>query len=259
MKLNDLKDFHKGFDFLLTKIKNEENFAFVRFSDGELFVLKNETLILSDTYYVTGDVAGSNIYTDEEQKEFIPEIHSFYRQKLIESLEHTQADYFKGICTIKDVGEKNFLFQKSFISDEENLTFANLLINKNYKRFVEEMVPLFKNREIIYVANKAAKVENLPFKIKKHFKVGKNCPVNDYYLVDEIRKYIKENNIKNHIILCAAASLSNYIIHQCYEENPNNTFIDVGSCLNPYLGLEGWKHTRGYLTGYWLNSGSPYA
>ncbi|MHA1941669.1 MAG: hypothetical protein ACW97P_08085, partial [Candidatus Hodarchaeales archaeon] len=58
--------------------------------------------------------------------------------------------------------------------------------------------------------------------------------------------------------LCSAASLSNFIIYECYKDNSNNTFLDIGSCLNPLLNLEGWKYTRGYLTSYWLNSGSPF-
>ena len=39
-----------------------------------------------------------------------------------------------------------------------------------------------------------------------------------------------------------------------------NTFIDVGSNLSPYLGerIQGWKVNRGYLTHYWLKSQSPF-
>jgi len=82
--------------------------------------------------------------------------------------------------------------------------------------------------------------------------------INDYNIVEEVKTYIADNNIENHIILCSAASLSNYVTYECFKENPNNTFLDIGSCLNPLLNLEGWKYTRGYLTHYWLNSGSPF-
>jgi hypothetical protein len=142
--------------------------------------------------------------------------------------------------------------------DHENLTFANLLINANYKRFIEEMVPMFVDKEIIYVTNRMANVSKLPFEVKKVFKIGSNCMIDDYHITEEIKKYISDNDIKDHIVLCSAASLSNFIIHDCYVENQNNTFLDIGSCLNPLLDLEGWKYTRGYLTSYWLNSGSPF-
>ena len=49
----DLKDFHRAFDHILNKIKSEENFAFTRFSDGELFILQNKHLLLSNDHYIT--------------------------------------------------------------------------------------------------------------------------------------------------------------------------------------------------------------
>ena len=76
--------------------------------------------------------------------------------------------------------------------------------------------------------------------------------------MSKLEKYIEDNNIEDHIVLCSAASLCNFIIHDCYFYNDRNTFLDIGSCLNPLLKLEGWKYTRGYLTSYWLNSRSPF-
>ena len=142
--------------------------------------------------------------------------------------------------------------------DHPNLTYANLLINANYKKFVEEMVPLFVDRDIIYVVNSMANVSNLPFEVKKTFEIGSNCMINDYHVSEDIKNYIQKNNITDHIVLCSAASLSNFIIHDCFKDNDSNTFLDIGSCLNPLLQLEGWKYTRGYLTAYWMNSGSPF-
>ena len=255
------KDFHQEFDKLLNMLKNDENFAFTRFSDGELFIMQNKTVILADNHYVTGDIKGQNRYTKEEQKEFIPERDQFYREKLIECFKHNQENYFKGICTATDghVGKQNFEWQLEMLErNQTNLTFANVLINANYRKFIEEMVPLFANRDVIYVVNEMANTSRLPFEVKKTFEIGTNCMINDYNVVEEIKTYIAENNIENHIILCSAASLSNFVIYECFKNNSNNTFLDIGSCLNPLLELEGWKYTRGYLTHYWLNSRSPF-
>ena len=79
-----MKDFRQAFDTLLNKLKSGENFAFSRFSDGELFILQNKTVVLADNHYVTGDVRGPNRYTKEEHKEFYPDRHQVYRDKLIE-------------------------------------------------------------------------------------------------------------------------------------------------------------------------------
>jgi hypothetical protein len=256
-----VKNFTKAFDSLLGKIKNKENFAFTRFSDGELFIMQDKTVVLADNHYITGKIKGSNRYTKEEHKEFYPEKHQKYREKLIQCYMHNQDGYYKGICTSTDghVGKENFDWMINFHGgDHNNLTFSNLLINANYSRFVEEMVPLFSNRNLIYIANEMADLDMLPFEISKKFEIGSNCMINNFDTSEKVATYIRENNIRDHIILCSAASLSNYIIHDCYKENPNNTFLDIGSCLNPLLGLEGWKYTRGYLTSYWLNSRSPF-
>lgn len=257
-----MKDFYAEFTKFLNKVKKHENFAFARFSDGELFIMQNKTVILAEDHYVTGEIKGPNIYTKEEQKEFLPERDQFYRERLIECFKYRQENYFKGICTATDghVGRANFLWQQSLHGpgDDKHLTFSNLLINANYRRFVEQMVPALANREIIYVVNELADLSGLPFEVKKDFRIGSNCMINDYSVAEDVKNYIAENDIKDHVVLCSAASLSNYVIHDCFKDNQNNTFLDIGSCLNPYLNLEGWKHTRGYLTAYWLNSGSPF-
>jgi|TARA_R110002012_G_scaffold61887_2_gene162386 hypothetical protein len=257
-----MKNFSKAFDDMLSMIKNGENFAFTRFSDGELFIMQNKTVVLAENHYVTGHIKGPNRYTKEEQKEFYPEQHQFYREKLIQCYKHNQNNYFKGICTATDghVGKDNFDWMIDFHGgDHPNLTFANLLINANYKRFIEEMLQNFANRDIIYVVNEMADTSKLPFRIMKHFDIGSNCMIDNFDTAEKVKTYIEQNKVQDAIVLCSAASLSNFVIHDCYKENSNNTFLDIGSCLNPLLGLEGWKYTRGYLTGYWLNSGSPFS
>ncbi len=256
-----MKDFKNAFDTLLAKLKNKENFAFTRFSDGELAIMKNKYVLLADDHFMEGNRRGPGKYTKEEHKEFKPSEHQMHRQLLLETFAYTQDNYFKGICTSSDphVGNENFQWMIDLHgSDHPNLTFSNLLINANYSRFVEEIVPIFNDRGIIYVVNEMANTENLPFEIKKKFIIGSNCMVNDFDVSAKVSEYIRENDIKEHIILCSAASLSNFIIYECYRENQSNTFLDIGSCLNPLLNLEGWKYTRGYLTSYWMNSGNRF-
>ena len=111
--------------------------------------------------------------------------------------------HYKGICSLDDIGPDThkWLLDIHGPGDAEHLTFANVLINSNYRRYVDEMLPLYKERDIIYVVNESADLTELPFKVKKDFRVGTNCIVNN---------------------------------------------------------IQGWKVNRGYLTHYWLKSGSPY-
>ena len=254
------KDFKEEFEKFKKMLEQKENFAFCRFSDGEMFIMQNQTVVLAPGHFITGDRIGNNIYTKEEQKEFHPAQHQFYREKLIDSFKFRKKNYFKGICTKTDVGIENFNWQINLhgAGDDDALTFANVLINSNYSRYIEEIVPLFKDREVIYVVNELADLNGLPFTPKKSFRIGSNCMIENYDVIEEIKEYISSNNIENHLVLCSAASLSNFIIHECYKENPNNTFLDIGSSLNPYLSLEGWKFTRGYLTSYWMKSKSHW-
>ena len=96
-----MKTFKSEFDKLLGMLKDNKNFAFSRFSDGELFIMQNKKVVLAKDHYITGDIKGPNIYTEEEQKEFLPERDQFYREKLIECFKHTQSNYFKGIPDFK--------------------------------------------------------------------------------------------------------------------------------------------------------------
>lgn len=248
----------KDFDVLKSKLSSGENFAFLRFSDGEGFILYNQYLELSNQGYNLNGARGYAYYGKEEYKVFDPEKHSFYRDKLIESLEYCADNYYKGIPMKESCQAFDGIFDEIVENaggDSEFLTFANLWNNANYSRFIEEFVPILKNKKVIFICNEASKFDELPFEVIKHFAIGSNAMINDYDIIEEIKLYIDDNNIEDHVFLFSAASLSNLIIHQLYEVNKKNTYIDIGSTLNPLMGLEGWTGTRTYLNQYWNSTG----
>jgi hypothetical protein len=248
-----MKTFESHFTMIKEKLLSNENFAFLRFSDGELFILQNKHLELNSDHFIIGDSRGGSWYNEEEQKKFLPDEHQFYRERLIDSLKYKEKNYFRGICTRPDVDLDTFNWQLDLAGgDDDTMTWSNLFINSNYQRYMDEIFPLFKTKKVIMVVNKSAKIEPLKFNIIKDFRVGTNCFINDYPLISEIDKFITENDIQNHVFLISAASLSNLIIHQLYSKHPNNTFIDIGSTLNPLMRMEGWKGSRAYLREFWL-------
>jgi hypothetical protein len=254
-----MKTFESHFNLLKNKIENNENFAFLRFSDGELFVLQNKRLELNENHYVIGNYLGVGNYNKEEQKKFIPEDNQKERELLFDSLKHKQKNYFKGICTRPDVDYETFKWQIDIAGgDDEHLTWANLFINGNYEKYLNEIVPMFKTKKIIMVVNESAKIEKLNFNIIKDFRVGTNCFINNLDIIDKIFNYIEENKISDCVFLISAASLSNLIIHKLYSNFPNNTYIDIGSSLNPIMEMEGWKGSRAYLREYWLGQPKNY-
>ena len=250
------KKFKTDLKALYNKLKNYENFAFLRFSDGELFVLENRKLIISKKYLSLDNKKFYANFTDDDQKEFLPYKHQFFRQKLNQSLKFKKNNYFKGISCSCCNGKKSVDYMKNIAQNDKNLTFSNLLQNNNYFFFVEKMIKFLKKRKIILIANKKHDQKKLPFKIKKKFNIGVNCFVNDYGISKIIQNYIKANKIKNHVFLFSASSLSNVLIMELFEKYDNNTYIDIGSTLNPYFNFQALSKSRSYLSEYWLKNKS---
>jgi len=248
-----MKTFDGDFQLLKSKLVNNEHFGFCRFSDGELFILQNKRLELNENNYVIGDEIGSGWYNKEEQKKFDPNQHQFYRNKLIEAIQYKKHNYFKGISCRCCVGQENFNFQVNISGgDTSDLTWANLWNNGNYESFIGEILPIFNDKKIVLIINESANLTKLPFKIEKDFRVGTNCFINNYGLIEEVKKYITENKIENHVFLISAASLSNLLVHQLFHFNDKNSYVDIGSTINPIVQMEGWKGSRTYLKEYWL-------
>jgi hypothetical protein len=59
--------------------------------------------------------------------------------------------------------------------------------------------------------------------------------INDYGLIETIKNWIDKNRIEGHLFLFSASSLSKMAIHQLYEHSDRNTYIDVGTTLNPFM------------------------
>ena len=65
--------------------------------------------------------------------------------------------------------------------------------------------------------------------------------------VDEMVAWVKKHQPEGYLFLFAASSLGNMCIHKLHEIAPNNTYIDIGSSLNPDMKL---SIDRGYLCGW---------
>lgn len=261
-----MKNFRDDLFKFIEKLRFGEHFAFSRFSDGEVRVLQNKKLVLTEDKITIGDHESGrgDKLAINEQKEFNPEKHQWVREDLQKALEFNKKGYYKGIsckcCLSGKHGmtpeeEVKWLIKESKLDTyDEHLSWSNLWLNGNYAPFLEHMLPYFFNYEVVLVVNENAVVDRLPFPVKKVFNVGYNCMINDYDTVDKVKNYIKENNIKNHLFLFSAGSLSNLLCYHLYKEYPKNTYIDIGSSLNPYMGF---PLDRRYLRQYWINSNEP--
>ena len=244
------KTFYGDFQAVLAKLKNDEHFAFARFSDGELFILQNKQVKITGTETIVDSEKKNNGFPSHDHKDFDPSKHQESRELLLESFKYVQDNYFRGISCRCCVGEKNFKWQFDQMYSFKGLTWSNLLMNSNYPDFLSRFLPELRKKKVVMIVNENAKFDNpdLGLDIIKDFRVGYNCFVENLGLIEEIGNWIDKEDIYDHVFLFSAASLSNVLIHQLFKRYPENTYIDIGTTLHPLLGL---KAERGYLKQYW--------
>jgi len=259
------KNFYNSFYNLMYKLESGENFAFTRYSDGELDIMQNYYVKLStDTVQRGEEKLNVHPYPEEDHKEFDPEKHQESRNLLLEAYRHRQKNYYKGIpcpCCVPEQRVKEMIDLHGK-GDEEHLIWANQLVNANYPRFIREMVPRLCQKKIILVGNDKIQwppanpeiKKMFPFEVKETFRVGYNCFANDLDKVEEISEYIEKHDIKDHVFLFSAASLSEILIYKLFSRYPNNTYIDIGTTLHPILGL---TVARDYLKAFWTGTAHP--
>ena len=243
-----MKNFREHFVYFRDKLRNKENFAFSRFSDGEMHILQNRQLKLDTNLIQIGDKNQSGVYQSPDFKHFDPKEHGFYQQKLVESLQYKQPNYYKGISCSCCVGKDNFDWQVDLAGgDDESLTWANLWVNGNYPLFVFHILPIFYSRDCVFIGHEKANLDRLPFFVKD-FRVGYNAMINDYGKIEDIKEWIRTNNVKNHLFLFSASTFTNLAVVELFREFPDNTYIDIGTCLTPMMDMP--TH-RGYLEAFW--------
>ena len=246
------KDFRQHFVMFSEKIRAKENFAFSRYSDGELYILQNRELKLDQGLIQIGDEKQGGVYQPADFKHFDPKEHGFYQQKLIDAFKHRQAGYYKGLTCSCCIGKKDFDWQIDLHGgDDESLTWANLWVNGNYPAFITHTLPIFYNRDCVFVGHTDADITKFPFFVKD-FRVGYNAMINDYGKIEDIKKWIGDNNIKNHVFLFSASTFTNLAIYELFREFPDNTYVDIGTCLTPMMNM---PIERDYLKRYWFYAG----
>ena len=227
----DNKNFTKDLEHIINKLQKHENFAFSKYADGELHILANKPVNNGEFW-------------------FIPENHTVYRKQMIDSFQYKDNGYYVGISCPCCIGGRSVHEWMKKVSQQNfsNLTWANILVNSNYDLYLNNMVPVYSEFDVYLISNSDSNLKNLPFSIKKHFMIGKNAWVENTNLIDEIKLFITKNNVKNSLFLFCAGPFGNILTHQLFEHCKDNTYIDIGSTLNPLL-LENNGLNRGYLRG----------
>ncbi len=214
------QDFRGDLEALIAKVERREPFAFARYADGEYAVLKGQPIKGMDGW------------------EMKPEYENL-RAHIWKSLDHIEDNYFYGIsCPCCDSPKHDWFKQHMYDKHSDNLTYSNLFVNGNYKRF-KEWIPTLNVEDVKVVSCEMPKgCEWGWHPIEPTALALYNYDI-EYY--KEQWKYFASGSSR--IYLISAGPLSEIIIHWMYEANPTNTYIDVGSAIDEFTK---GKVTRGY-------------
>ncbi len=227
-------DFIKFWDL----IDKKENFAFVRYGDGELMLMN-------------GNAVGTNTQAYQVDKWASPNHLTKLGIDLAVTLEHYESNYYYGIPAPTDNVEIYNNFKNVIKCNEENLTFANLLINANYVDMKERLYQI--KREVILICNEHAKIENFPFNVIEFTPFPNDC-VNFWESNGEVFKnniLEKYGNYNDKLFIISCGPASEIIIDMLYKNNPNNTYVDVGSAIDEFV--------HGYQTRPYMKPQTQYA
>ena len=210
--------FRDQVDFIIEKIASGDNFSLSRYGDGELAIIEGRE-IGKDTqaYEIDG------WHTDGNAGVFAKDLRN--------SLNRTEDDFFYGIPCVCCHGEENKNKYLDMITND-NVLFANLLVNANFRKFATYLMKL--ERDVVLIANEKGYDKEYPFNVVDALWVSEECIewYNNYKA--EILAMIKDisKRHKDTLFLVSAGPMANIMVDKLYESNPNNTYIDVGSPLD---------------------------
>jgi hypothetical protein len=207
--------------FFLNLIDNEENFALARYGDGELAIIQNKD-IGKDTQAFNAD--GWHFDSENYDSVFVEDIRK--------SLSHQEENYFYGIvCSCCHGKEKVDAYLGML--NTHSITYANVFVNSNFRLFSSYMAQRL-NRDVVLVANEMGKDKQYPFSVIDNMWIQDDC-VNWYNknsaeIVEESQSLAGKYSGK--LFLISAGPLANILVDKMYSHNPNNCYIDIGSCFD---------------------------
>jgi len=198
---------------------------------------------------INGSIVNRQQFYPWDCKSFDPCRDDFIIRGITDALKSNNERYLLGLpCTCcADHNEVMEIREKS----SATLTWANLFVNGNYTQFIENVFPLIQSLPVMVAVNHASSHEafssclkHLRFDIPDNVLQGANETVNRF--LDQC-SHLNAGTI----VLVGASAVAKIMIHKAFILYPQLSFIDIGTTLNPLLGL---GMGRDYLRSYWSNS-----
>ena len=221
-------NFREDIELLFNKVKNRDKFAFSKYADGEYKILVNENITNCDGW------------------KFNPKTNKKEYELLLESFKYDHEDYYVGISCPCCQPSDYVKWMRDNVGSK-NVTWANIFVNSNYEFFVEKFIPEFNKWEgrVVLFANKNGVNKELPFKVDKYIPLNLNSWKEPELskIIEESKALVDEEN--DQLFLFSAGPLGNILSYTLHSHNKNNTYIDIGSTINPWTV----GNNRGYLKG----------
>jgi hypothetical protein len=210
----------------------------VRFSDGEIEILRNRKLVIADGVTEFRGRRSSNQFPEFDQKRFDPRRGQDVRGDLLASAIFRDSGYFKGIPTRHNnaIGDREFMLRLNG-GFTPQMTFSDLFLNSNFRRARASFFPfLATSFEDLLV------VGNWRCELKGYLEKGRLVQIPDDFFssyqqtLDAVQSALQDAP-KSALILSSASSLSNVLGHRLRSIRPDLTFLDIGTVLNDLMGL----------------------
>lgn len=196
---------------LLQNLNDFRPFALTRFNDGEM----------------NGIIKPPRTYTAARGDQ---PVHQELRNKLKEALIHEQDGYYKGIpCSqcFPDLHEKSL---EIINPNYPFITKAVVQTNRNLQLVVSQLGRLLSGRRVIWAGGNDQDLRRLHYAgIKVYGRI--ELPTQDAWSEFDTLKDAKFKS--NDVVLLSCGPLAEVLIYEWYRENPETTFIDIGSVFDP--------------------------
>jgi len=209
-----IKNYKQSLEYFLNKIVNKIPFCLIRYGDGEYFISNNKdykSTYEDNWHYKAGGILSTHLQ---------------------ETYTLTNTNVYYGIHALCDVMQyHNYCMSKIIV--KQNITFATLFCNSNFKRFQEFVETTHLNIVLIAAQqpedNKIGKLTVMDSYIISPQLVEK-WDIEHKEHLDNVTKLSK--HYQNDIFLISAGPIAKVFIYHMYKANPNNIYCDIGSALD---------------------------
>lgn len=225
-------DSRRDFFRLWRRIERGEPTALPRYADGE------HALMVGGEIPPTATVGIEDGWWAEAGE-------SRLGRDLLATLDHTEPEWFYAIPGRNDLADFGFYAERLRCAPEQ-VTFATLFVNDNYRLFRERLDAL--DEPVVVVASKHGAGHALGrLRLREYLPMEHDC-VRHWeraHAEETARAAALAARYERTIFLVAAGPMANVLIHTMFGVNPGNRYLDVGSALDELVHR---RRTRPYQT-----------